>query len=602
MHQNARLLLIYLVWFVGENEAENVDKTSTLEPKAFPSNRSQEYRAVTDFRNQMLHGISMFPIIRQCSILASILGQSGEKILPIAGDLIYEPHQHLPCLRGVSNSGSLVNTSALRRATDVHVSKVFNRLPLAYKCLVLSHVARAIHGKGSGSFKETEHFLHETMATLTRELPLLDLTGKCASEKSRPITKAYVRLGVRLRKLMPFNVWLKRFKNKLPALYLRHASKSGKISEIVSNWKRHENGDSVAVIPRDKFVVRIKDAPIRDDNVVIMTFTFLSRQNSGDYTTVDGEDVVASLNTLRRSQLNNLLQAEIIGSSAFAEDNSERRHPHRNRKLSDAEIARLFAFFPKYLRRFFKSLPSSDRCYILRQTSISLGQEALLVEKSYHSLGSLRKKHFCSRATKQDPKEEARISKPRVASIWDKVDELCRAVVQPAGAMPTVVPNTTALLEDARVVRETRPFNTMELVMFVLLGFLCVLIMVFVANCVLFTFKTKQLNSKCDEVLRQEIEKCKTPESNEVTMKISENPLHKLADDHGGYSILVVAPLPPCGENDSQKNIVIDWKSGLHHSTRIWSETKERGATLCEVLSLADDRAGKPKVENSELN
>ena len=328
----------------------NVHEGSPFPPTAIPNNSStQECRAVTEFRTRMLHGISMYPVIRQCTLLAAILENSGEKIPTIAGDLVNKPHQHLPCLRGISESASVVNTTALRLATDVHVSKTFNRLPLAYKCLVLSQVARAIHGKPTKSLQKTGRFLQETTATLTQHLPLLDTSGKCAGGKSRAITKAYVQLGIRLRKLMPFKVWLKRFKNKLPAVYLRHVSHSGKLSEIVNSWKREKNGDAVAIIPRDKFVVRVKDAPVQDGNNVVVTFSFLSRQSSGDYTTVDGDDVVAALDAMRRSQLNSLLQAEVIGSLALVGDKSERRHPSKGWQAVGGKhraAARLFPEVP----------------------------------------------------------------------------------------------------------------------------------------------------------------------------------------------------------------------------------------------------------------
>lgn len=546
----------------------------------------------------MLHGISMYPVIRQCTLLAAILERSGEKIPTIAGDLVNKPHQHLPCLRGISESASVVNTSALRLATDVHVSKAFNRLPLAYKCLLLSQVARAIHGKPSKSLQKTERLLQETMATLTHRLPLLDTSGNCASGKSRPIAKAYVQLIIRLRKLMPFKVWLKRFKNKLPAVYLRHASRSGKLSQIVNSWKREKNGDALAVISRNKFVVRVKDVPLQDGNNVIIAFSFLSRQSSGDYTTVDGDDVVAALDAMRRSHLNSLLQAEIIGSSAFAGDKPERRHPPRDAKLSDADIARLLAFFPRYLRKFFKSLPSSERCYVLRQISNYLAQDLLLVEKSYHSVGSLHKKHFCSRAAKQE--EGSQRSKPRrLSTVWDNVDALCR--IAPRGDAQSRAPNTTtALVENARIVRETRPFNTMELVMFVLLGFLCVLVMVFVANCVVFTFNTKRLDAAGYEDDPATIprgpsrettpdEKRTIPENHnnnaEVAVKISEN--YQVDDDDRSYSILVVAPLSSRDKNDQRKNIVVDWTSGLRRVATMGSH--EGRVTLREVMDLDDD-------------
>lgn len=547
----------------------------------------------------MLHGISMYPVIRQCTLLAAILEDSGEKIPTIAGDLVNKPHQHLPCLRGISESASVVNTSALRLATDVHVSKAFNRLSLAYKCLVLSQVARAIHGEPTKSLQKTGRFLQETTATLTQHLPLLDASGKCAGGKSRAITKAYVQLGIRLRKLMPFKVWLKRFKNKLPAVYLRHVSRSGKLSEIVNSWKRDKNGDAVAIIPRDKFVVRVKDAPVQDGNNVVVTFSFLSRQSSGDYTTVDGDDVVAALDAMRPSQLNSLLQAEVIGSSALVGDKSERRHPPRDGKLSEANIARLLAFFPRYLRKFFKSLPSSERCYVLRQISNYLAQDLFLVEKSYHSMGSLHKKHFCSRAAKQ---KGSRRSKPaRIATVWDNVDALCRITPGGEAHSSSLEPNTTALVENARVARETRPFNTMELVMFVLLGFLCVLIMVFVANCFVFTFNTKRLNARYEEdpatIARPSREttsdgKLTIPENhdnNELAVKISEN---YQVDEERSYSILVVAPLSSRGKNDSQKSIVVDWTSGLRHPARMQGSHEGR-VILREMMNLADEGAEK---------
>ena len=141
----------------------------------------------------------------------------------------------------------------------------------------------------------------------------------------------------------------------------------------------------------------------------------------------------------------------------------------------------------------------------------------------------------------------------------------------------------------------------MELVMFVLLGFLCVLIMVFVANCFVFTFNTKRLNASYEKdpatIARPSREttsdeKLTIPENhnnNEVAVKISEN---YQVDEERSYSILVVAPLSSHGKKDSQKNIVVDWTSGLRHPARMEGSHEGR-VILREVMNLADEGAEK---------
>lgn len=493
-------------------------------------------------------------------------------------------------------SESVVNTSALRRATNFYVSKVFHRLPQAYRCFFLSRITKTTKGKTFGSAEETEDSLREALAKLSKELHLAAEAGECANVESRPTPKTYVRLGIRLRKLMPLKVWLQRFKNKLPSLYLKYISKSGKVSQLISGWKRDESGNAVAVIPRNKYLVKLEEDPAKNDNVVIVTFSILSRQSSGYYTAVDSEDVAAALNQMRRSQLNNILQAEVIGSSAYVRDESRRTNRRRKKKLSEAEVARLKPLFPRYLLKFFKSLSSPERCYILLQISSYLGQDLLLIEKSYHSLGSLQKKLFCTRSPKQDSKSETRT--PHLLSVWGKLDQLSRTVSKNVSS--SAVPTTAALTRNTMIIRETRPFNSMEIVMFVLLGFLCVLIMAFVANCIVFTFKTKQLNSKYDEdaispdqLVEATEKKTELPENNKETMKISDNPLSHFNDDLRFR--LLVSPLLQYTENSSEKNAVIGRKSGMGHSKIICCQTS-KGVTVCEEITLSDDEPEKLSV------
>ena len=69
----------------------------------------------------------MLSVSRQCTILTVILEDSGENPSGVMKEFMDTvPYQHLPCVPMTSPSGSPVNTSALRRATDHYVTRYYD--------------------------------------------------------------------------------------------------------------------------------------------------------------------------------------------------------------------------------------------------------------------------------------------------------------------------------------------------------------------------------------------------------------------------------------------------------------------------------------------
>lgn len=102
----------------------NIEKASLSARSDQPVNHTQISSPVSEFRSHMLRAIGKFPISRQCAILEAILKDSGEIPSRVMNDLIDIPsHQHLSCIPTTSPSGSPVNTSGLRDATDRYITR-----------------------------------------------------------------------------------------------------------------------------------------------------------------------------------------------------------------------------------------------------------------------------------------------------------------------------------------------------------------------------------------------------------------------------------------------------------------------------------------------
>ena len=415
------------------------------------------------------------------------------------------------------------------------------------------------------------------MSIISKKLKfeLEDMTENCADTKNprEIITNTRVQIGVRLRKAMPLEAWLERFRKILPSIYLSYVSKSGRVGEFVSGWTKNEQGAKIPVIPTNQFLVKIQDEPITDASVAMVSFSLFSRTKSGDYRLISGDEVAASFNAIDRSVLNSYIQAEVIGWRSHGERDNARFQRMRNRKSkpSSLEIFRLQNSFPKYLVKFFKSMTSNGRCYILRQISSHVQKDLLVVEKHYHASGLLPKKYYCSRAAKYDSRPKTKRPRP-LASVWARLDKFIQTISKPT---PTV--STTILpSRNSTVIRETRPFNSMEIVMFALLCFLCLLIMVFVANCVVFTFKTKQLSSKYTANFQmQQVVFGDVDGTKDCGIKTGEGPPGKLT--------LTDNPQP-------EPSMFTGGRCSGNHQWRLLSMTSEGGATVCsDVISLSDD-------------
>ena len=388
------------------------------------------------------------------------------------------------------------------------------------------------------------------------------------------ITNTRVQIGVRLGKTMPLEAWLARFKKILPKIYLTYVSKLGRVSEFVSTWATNEKGAKVPVIPSDQFLVKIQEEPITDTNVAMVSFSLYFRTKTGDYRLISGDEVVASLDGISRSILNSYIQAEVIAWRSHGDRFDTRLQRMRNPKSkpNGVETFRLQHSFPKYLVKFFKSLTSAGRCYILRQISSYVELDLLVVEKHYHDLGLLPKRYYCSRAAKYESRLKNKRPRP-FASVWERLDRFIQTI---STSTPTMSTTITQAQRNSSAVRETRPFNAMEIVMFALLCFLCLLIMVFVANCIVFTFKTKQLNSQySSDFQAPQIVFGDTDEKKDYGIKTEEHPPGKLTLTDNPQPEVVMLP----GGK----------KSGNPH-WRLLSLTSEGAETVTsDVISLSED-------------
>lgn len=397
----------------------------------------------------------------------------------------------------------------------------------------------------------------------------------CVDAISRgPVRNSRVQLGVRLRKTMPLDAWLERFRQILPKIYLTYVSTSGKISDFASGWTKDENGAKIPIIPNDQFLVKIKKEahePVIDAGVAMITFSLYTREISGDYRLINGDEIVAAFEGISRSVLNSFIQGDVVGWRAHSErDSVGFERMHRIFKPNSLESFRLQEAFPKYLLKFFKSMTADGRCYILRHISSYIERDLSTVEKRYHTRGLLPKKYFCSRTPNVAPKPKRKPPKP-LAQMWERLDKFIRAISTPP---PTLSP-ITLHAHNSTVIRETRPFNSMEIVMFALLSFLCLLIMVFVANCVVFTFKTKQLNSQYGEKFQApqivfgdtDGEQCREHKGAEL-------PHEKLSLTD---NLQVRAAVLAGGEDLG------------NHRWRLMSATSEGGVTVCDVITDDDE-------------
>ena len=105
------------VFFTLLGKTENLDVRQSV-------NRTRGNSPVSEFRSLMLRAISTLSITKQCTILIAILEESGEDPSSVMKEFMDTvPYHHLPCVPLTTPSGLAVNTSALRRATDLYVRR-----------------------------------------------------------------------------------------------------------------------------------------------------------------------------------------------------------------------------------------------------------------------------------------------------------------------------------------------------------------------------------------------------------------------------------------------------------------------------------------------
>lgn len=388
------------------------------------------------------------------------------------------------------------------------LGKLFLSLPLPFKCLILYSSAsvpnydtsRKQHGRINTTFtlRQAEQETEKLFKTVKLNAECSEVPSKIAT---LPMPAALVNLTVQLLN-MTKSQWLKRFKKESAQIFFEYMEK--RVKTHISNVNR-----PVPIFPVDKrrgSLTRFKKGNIRtavrkvsDDRKGKFTLLFgiKVRSPSGEYKDWgNGNDIARSLRSLQeRNLLNKHLKARIVKIRKLKKKKNPRNTKTLSVVLLPKDIEDANALFPTYLKNYYKEIKKQHKCYVMYIIARTLNRTVTVVEHLYSTFKLVSKKNFCFRIHRRKlnqtnvldpPKDIQHLKANTTPGLPFPIFPISREGEETVAVMTT--PRSS--VEKARA-KTKEEITALEIALFAMLAFLCIAIVAFTINCIIFALKTR---------------------------------------------------------------------------------------------------------------
>ena len=385
-------------------------------------------------------------------------------------------------------------TSRVVGIVDRGLFKMFERLPLPFKCHIISTISM-IHNKERRNLSSSGLTFNETQNALQKIFPFVRLPQACAdkdmdclrSVPSIPPVNITVNLISGNREM-----WLQSLKTKGPIIYqtlLEYESETDHKGKVLgpSNIAQYLAENKETINSAQLIIVDV----FGDSKTFSISFRLKVKRKSSNHQRElkSTYKIVHALTVKKKQQLRDVFDADIVSISVSRQESNKTKSTLTSNKWSFHQFNKGKELFPAELSKYFKQLAKLSRCSVICFISIKIKKTPKEVEMMYTSLRYLSRKHSCFYTQREVPTEvtlpsvteERLIPKTTVKRIAPTMNEEKVTPTKRNDKTMNGIPGT--VFEDE--------YSILEIALFTLLGLLCVIILAFVTNCLVSSLKFK---------------------------------------------------------------------------------------------------------------
>lgn len=397
----------------------------------------------------------------------------------------------------VSVSGSFEHschhkTSRVVGIVDHELLKMFERLPLPFKCHIISTISM-VYNKERRNLSSSGLTYNETQNALQKIFPFVQLPQACAdkdmdclrSVPSIPSVNITVNLISGNREM-----WLQSLKTKGPIIYqtlLEYESEADHKDKVLgpSNTapyleKNKETINSAQLIIVDVF---------GDSKTFSISFRLKVKRKSSNHQRElkSTYKIVHALTAKKQQQLRDIFDANIVSISLSRQKSIKNKSTLTSNQWSFHQFNEGKELFPKELAKYFRQLAKLSRCSVICFISIKIKKTPKEVEMLYSSLRYLSRKHSCFYTQREVPTGST--INVTVERFTPKTSPIRIPTMNPEKVTPTKRNDQTVNGRPVTVFEDDS--SVLEIALFILLGLLCIIILAFVTNCLVSSLKSK---------------------------------------------------------------------------------------------------------------
>ncbi|XP_032233558.2 uncharacterized protein LOC5508852 [Nematostella vectensis] len=392
------------------------------------------------------------------------------------------------------------NNSAFLNSFRIKLAKIFNNeITSPFQCNIVNTIASE-HVKGA----RTRISLQTVEQLIGLNYPFVDVRNKCAKvwkplKERIPLQHpaALLNITVRLHKGTSRKSWLKSLRSKARTvynIYTQHYKKGRKQRPLIPQR------NSPSLMPQYNTIVRMNIVRVSRFNGTIAVVLKLEVSDSRTMhfkSVTPSKAIVDALLTKKHKFLNSLFAARVIAITR-----AEKEQVSQPYSMTHRDITHLRKLFPEFLKHYYKRLVPLERCLVMLYISSIVQIDLRPTELVYNTFNYIPRKYFCTSRRRQansnpivdrSEKYRAGTATPR---IYHDVSPSMQAVpVEKPGPKSENTSDTgdTSSKDwlDEEYVEEKKPVSVLEIVLFTVLGLLCIAILAFTVNCVIFALKPK---------------------------------------------------------------------------------------------------------------
>lgn len=478
------------------------------------------------FKNEIVRLYTFLPHNHRCNILDDLVNvttcnQTFITHVLLKNNITQDMKTKCPSLhRTFHCNGNNITQKILNAFWDEMVS-LFSELPVPFQCTIVNKISTSF-----AASKRRRHYRSSVLKSraarislqmveekLQEVYPSLNVTKKCSKvwkplRKKVPLSSpaSLVNITVKLRKGTRRKAWVKRLRRKayrIYNIYQRFNSKASTHRTIPFLWQP----SNPPLLTKKDVRLNVIRFTKRSRLVVNVVFSLeIKEPGTTRYNKVrSATQIIKAINSTGPAVMGRLFDGIVLALTDAKKNRAE-----VNPFLTNNDKINARKQFPSYLRSYFRfGMDRMGRCLVIIYISTNLQKDLKPVEMFYNSQNYLPKKYFCSskrgisvdvkvvyRANETFPnskennfgrKKNSRNKEKNL--LLEKINERENITFTfPASELPDVVEKDGKEVEE---ISSRKKITALEIGLFVLLALLCLAIVAFTINCIMFVFKKR---------------------------------------------------------------------------------------------------------------